>query len=258
MSLRNVKEHSNMDLICLGSSSSGNCYILQNQNEALVIEAGVSLKDVKKAVNFNISKVVGCMVSHEHGDHAKYVKDFLKARINVWMSEETLRNVKYDKSDFLPFFAESGSKIKIGGFTVLPFGVKHDAAEPLGFLIKHEEIGLLLFITDSFYVPYTFTGLTNIMIECNYRMDLLQEGIQSGRIPNKLRDRTLESHMSIDTCRKALLANDLSKVNNIILLHLSDGNSNAEEFKEDIRLATGKRVHIAEKGLNIKLNKHPF
>lgn len=247
-----------MDLICLGSSSSGNCYILQNQNEALVIEAGVSLKDVKKAVDFNVSKIVGCLVSHEHSDHAKYVKDFLKARINVRMSEGTLRNVKYDESDFLPLFAESGKKFKIGGFTVLPFDVKHDAAEPLGFLIKHPEIGVLLFVTDSYFIPYTFAGLTNIMIEANYRLDLLQQNIDAGRIPAALRTRTLESHMSIDTCRDALLANDLSKVNNIILLHLSDGNSNAEEFKEDIRLATGKRVHIAEKGLNIKLNKHPF
>lgn len=247
-----------MDLICLGSSSSGNGYILQNDTEALVIECGVSLMDVKKAVDFNVSKIVGCLVSHEHGDHAGHVREFLDNRINVWMSEGTLRNVKYDESGFLPLFAESGKKFKIGGFTILPFDVKHDCAEPLGFLIKHPEIGLLLFITDSFYVPYTFAGLTNIMIEANYRLDLLQKNIDAGRIPAALRTRTLESHMSIDTCREALLANDLSKVNNIILLHLSDGNSNANEFKEDIHLATGKRVHVAEKGLNIKLNKHPF
>lgn len=245
-----------MDLICLGSSSSGNCYILQNQNEALVIEAGVSLKEVKKAVDFNVSKIVCALCSHSHNDHSKYVNDFLDARIMVCYSKET-HEAKKPKSKFMPFFVSPATRYHFGGFTIMPFDCKHDVP-CLGFLIKHEEIGLLLFATDTFYVPYTFTGLTNIMIECNYRMDLLQKSIQSGRIQNKLRDRTLESHMSIDTCREALLANDLSKVNNIILLHLSDGNSNAEEFKEDIRLATGKRVHIAEKGLNIKLNKHPF
>lgn len=245
-----------MELTVIGSSSSGNSYVIQNNNEAIVIECGVSLMDVKKAVDFNVSKIVCALCSHSHNDHSKYVNDFLDARIMVCYSKET-HDAKKPKSKFMPFFVSPAVRYHFGGFTIMPFDCKHDAP-CLGFLIKHEEIGLLLFATDTYYLPYTFTGLTNIMIECNYRMDLLQKSIQSGRIPNKLRDRTLEGHMSIDTCRDALLANDLSKVNNIILLHLSDGNSNAEEFKEDIRQATGKRVHIADKGLNIKLNKHPF
>ena len=55
-----------MELTVLSSSSKGNCYILQNDNEALVIEAGVSLLEVKKAVGFNISKIRGVLISHEH------------------------------------------------------------------------------------------------------------------------------------------------------------------------------------------------
>ncbi len=245
-----------MELTVLGSSSSGNCYVLQNGTEALVIECGVSLMEVKKAVNFNISKIVCALCSHSHNDHSKYVNDFLDARIMVCYSRET-HSAKKPKSKFMPFFVEPAVRYHFGGFTIMPFDVKHDVP-CLGFLIKHEEIGLLLFATDTYYLPYTFTGLTNIMIECNYRMDLLQKSIQSGRIPNKLRDRTLESHMSFDTCRDALLANDLSKVNNIVLLHLSDGNSDAEEFKQDIHNATGKRIHIADRGLKINLDKHPF
>lgn len=253
-----VNASSKMELTVLGSSSSGNCYILQNDTEALIIECGVSLREVKKAVNFNVSKIVGCLVSHEHGDHSKCVKDFLKARINVWMSEGTRNNVKYDKSDFLPLLAESGKKFKIGGFTVLPFGVKHDAAEPMGFFINHEETGNVLFVTDSYYIPFTFVNLNNILIECNYRKDLLEANIEAGRIPAALRDRTLQSHMSFDTCKEALLANNLKAVNNIVLIHLSDGNSNAQEFNRDIHKATGKRVHVADKGLKIKLNRTPF
>lgn len=55
-----------MYLKCLGSSSSGNCYILENENEALIIEAGINLSEVKKALNFNISKIRGVLISHEH------------------------------------------------------------------------------------------------------------------------------------------------------------------------------------------------
>lgn len=245
-----------MELTVLGSSSKGNCYVLQNDTEALIIECGVSLMEVKKALDFNIIKVAGALVSHEHGDHAGHVKEFINARIQVFASFGTF--FKSHVSDESITILEYGLKQKIGNFTVLPFEVKHDCAEPMGFLIKHDEIGTLLFATDTYYLPYCFAGLTNIMIEANYRMDLLEKNIESGRIPAKLRDRTLESHMSFDTCLEALQANDLSKVNNIILIHLSDGNSNAVEFRDDIHLATNKTVYVADKGLKIKLNKTPF
>lgn len=243
-----------MELHVLGSSSKGNCYILQNQNEALVIEAGVSLKEVKKAVDFNIKKIVGVIVSHEHGDHAAHVNEFLAARITVCTSRGTSNKI----SGTPTYFLESGTKMQLGNFTILPFDVKHDAAEPLGFVIKHEETGNVLFVTDSYFVPYTFANLNNILIEANYRMDLLQRNIDAGRIPAALLDRTLQSHMSLDTCLEALQANDLRKVNNIVLIHLSDGNSNAEEFKTAVHSATGKTVTVADKGIKMTINKTPF
>ena len=246
-----------MYLTVLGSSSKGNCYILQNETEALVIECGVSFKEVKKAVDFNLKKIVGAIVSHEHGDHAGHVNEFLNARINVFMSEGTTKAVK-SSNRFLPLLLESFKILKVGNFTIMPFDVKHDVEEPVGFLIKHDEIGTLLFVTDSYYIPYCFDGLTNIMIEANYRTDILEANIKAGRIPDALRDRTLESHMSYDTCLEALKANNLTKVNNIILIHLSDDNSNEKEFREGIHRETSKTVYVAAKGLKIKLNKTPF
>ena len=247
-----------MELHILGSSSAGNCYILENSTEALVIECGVPFQEVKKALNFNISKIVGVIVSHEHGDHSKHVDDFLKNRIRVRMSAGTMNALNPKNGNGMMLLAQDGAKFKCGEFTVLPFDVKHDAAEPLGFLINHPETGNVLFATDTYYLPYTFAGLNNILIECNYRLDLLESNIESGRIPPKLRDRTLQSHMSFETCKEALLANDLTKVNNIVLLHLSDGNSHSQEFKDDIYRATQKTVHVADKGMKINFNKQPF
>lgn len=246
-----------MELTVLGSSSKGNCYILQNDTEALVIECGVSLLEVKRALGFNLKKIVGVIVSHEHGDHSKHAQLFLWSRIPVYMSAGTNRSLTI-KGSFLPFLIESGVKKQLGNFTVLPFDVKHDAAEPLGFLISHPETGTILFATDTYYLPYNFAGLNNILIEANYRKDLLEANIQAARIPPALRDRTLQSHMSLDTCIEALQANDLSKVNNIVLIHLSDGNSNSVEFKDEVRRVTGKTVHIADKGMKIQFNKQPF
>ncbi len=246
-----------MILSILGSSSDGNCYIIQNETEALVIECGVSFKEVKKALDFNISKVVGALVSHEHGDHADYINHFLESRIQVYMSAGTLSKLNL-KSKFLPMLLTSGNKIKIGNFTVVPFKVKHDAAEPLGFYINHPDTGNVLFATDTYFLPNRFANLNNVLIEANYRTDLLKKNIEAGRVPSLLRDRTLQSHMSFETCKEALLANDLSQVNNIILIHLSNGNSNAAEFQADMQAATGKTIHIADSGMKIPFNKHPF
>lgn len=61
-----MKGGSEMKLKVLGSSSKGNCYLLESDKEVLIIELGISFKEIKKALNFDISKVVGALVTHEH------------------------------------------------------------------------------------------------------------------------------------------------------------------------------------------------
>lgn len=247
-----------MDLKILGSSSAGNCYVFDNGKEALVVECGISFKEVQKALKFDINRISGAIVSHEHGDHAKYVSKFLEARVPVYMSTGTMHKVIGKCEGYLPLLIEAGAETRIGTFVVLPFNVQHDAAEPLGFLIFHPEMGTVLFATDTYYLEYTFNGLNNILLECNYKLEILESNIAAGRIPAKLRDRTIKSHCSLQTCKEILQANDLSLVNNIVLIHLSDGNSNATEFQRDVQEATGKTVHIANKGMTLKFNKTPF
>ena len=81
-----------MKLKCLGSGSSGNCYILENDAEALIIEAGVPFMEVKKSLNFNIRKIKAVIISHEHGDHRKYCYEYVRAGIPVF---EPYRNDGY-------------------------------------------------------------------------------------------------------------------------------------------------------------------
>ena len=244
-----------MKLICLGSSSKGNCYILESEKEALIIECGIPLREVKKTLNFNVGKIVAAIISHEHGDHAAYINDFTKATIDVYCSRGTAMNFNVHHRLHR---INAGSLIHIGEFKVLPFDVRHDAAEPLGFLINHPESGNVLFLTDSFYSEFTFKDLNNIILEVNYDKDILEENIISGRLNKKIKNRIITSHMSLDTAKELLAANDLSKVNNIILIHLSDGNSHAVNFKKDIESATGKTITVADSGTEILLNKTPF
>lgn len=246
-----------MELIVLGSNSAGNCYILQDGTEALVIECGVPFLGVKQALNYNIRKIVGVLVTHEHGDHAAYADEYLRNRIDVWMSQGTAERLNTNRH-FPPSILKALVPQKIGNFNILPFDVQHDAKEPFGFLINHAETGNVLFVTDSFYVKYKFKNLHNILIECNYSMDILRKNVLSERIPDLLVNRTLKSHMSYATCVDTLKANDLTEVNNVVLIHLSDTNSNAAAFQKGIEEATGKTVTVAVKGLKLTLNKAPF
>lgn len=246
-----------MELKILGSSSAGNCYVFDNGKEALVVECGIAFNKVKEAVNFDISRIVGAIVSHEHGDHAKMVGKFLDALIPVYTSNGTAQSLGLSGNHLLHKMVKDGV-YNVGSFKVYAFTTQHDAAEPFGFLIYHEEMGTVLFATDTYYLEYTFNGLNNILLECNYKLEILESNIAAGRIPAKLRDRTIKSHCSLKTCKEILQANDLSLVNNIVLIHLSDGNSNATEFQRDVQEATGKTVHIANKGMTLKFNKTPF
>lgn len=248
-----------MKLRVLGSSSSGNCYLLQSETtgEVLALEAGIRFDRVKHALDFDIGRIVGCCITHEHGDHAKYARDFLQAYIPVYMSVGTCQALSLQRYQHL-YTLKPMQQQRAGSFLVMPFPVQHDATEPFGWLINHPECGNVLFATDTYYLRYRFSGLSNILIECNYRLDILRENMRAGRIDHKRYERTVKSHMSYGTCRSTLLANDLSKVNNIILIHLSADNSNAADFVQGIREATGKNVVAATPGLDINFNKTPF
>lgn len=247
-----------MRLKVLGSSSAGNCYILENEQDALLIECGVNMKEIKKGLDFNLAKVSGCIISHEDGDHSKSVKDVMFSGITVYATfgtHEAMGTAGYHRArPVVPGYA-----CTIGNFSVLPFKIKHDAKDPVGYIIRHDEIGNTLFLTDTYYVEHTFPGLNNIIVEANYCKDILDANMQSGKIDKALRNRILESHMSIQTCQELLKANDLSGVNNIVLIHLSNDNSNAEQFHNKVRWQTGKTVHIANKGMVIEnFNRTPF
>lgn len=247
-----------MKLKVINSNSKGNCYVLQdNTGEILLIECGVAIDKIKQAVNFNLNDIAGCILSHEHLDHCKSAKDLSKYGVRIYTSDGTKNALRFaDKKPIVSVVAMK--KYKIGNYTVMPFDVKHDCAEPFGYLIQHPEMGLTLFMTDTYYCEYSFTGLNNIIIEANYCEDIIDKKLSAFKTTGFVRDRVLQSHMSIQTCIKTLQSYNLKHVNNIVIIHLSDSNSSEFEFRERVRSATGCIVHIADKGMEINFDKTPF
>ncbi|WP_417444607.1 hypothetical protein [Joostella sp.] len=152
---------------------------------------------------------------------------------------------------------QSGTSFSAGSFKIMPFDVKHDVPT-VGFFINHPECGNTLFLTDTFYCPYTFKGLNNIIVESNFSREIIDRKVKAGASPEFLRNRILKSHLSLEYCKELLQANDLSKVNNICLIHLSDSNSNEKQFQKEVAELTGKNVSVANNGMEIEFNKEPF
>jgi len=246
-----------MNLKIIGTGSRGNAYLLENEEEALLIECGVSITEIKKSLDFNLNKVVGCIVTHNHLDHAKSMLEVTRCGIDVYSSKGTLK----DRCCFnLPRakVIKPRETFRVGNFKVMPFDVKHDAIEPLGFLIEHPDCGKTLFLTDTYFCEYTFRGLHNVIIEANYSKEIIDRkyGPESGK--EFLRNRILQSHFSLANCKDMLSANDLSQTNNIVLIHLSDSNSDEAQFKKEVEELTGKNVTVANNGMIIPFNKTPF
>lgn len=242
-----------MKLTTLGTGSSGNSYLLKPENgQSLIIDCGVNFKKVKEAINFDINSICGAIQTHSHGDHSKFTKDFVNAGINVYMSSQNQKEIKIKSHRIINI--EDNKQFHIGDFKIMPFEVNHDVY-CFGFLIHHPECGTTLYLTDTSYSNYVFKGLNNLIIECNHSEHILENKLHGKEF---LRDRIIGSHMSLETLLELLGKNDLSKVNNILLIHLSDSNSNAIEFKNEVRKATNCNVIVAEANQTIEFNKTPF
>lgn len=238
----------------IGTGSKGNAYLLETEQEALLIECGVKIKDIVRAIDFDVSKIVGCIVTHEHLDHSKSLIDVLKLGINTYISESIKKAFSSKLVGRLPFLYEPKISFDCGGFKVMPFEVKHDVP-CVGFLIYHVECGKTLFLTDTYYCKYVFSGLNNIIIEANYSKKIIDEKLSDMMF---LRNRILKSHFSLENCISMLKSNDLTSVNNIVLIHLSDSNSDEVMFQNEVEKATGHKVFVAKNNLEIEFNKTAF
>mgnify|MGYP000400680073 CR=1 FL=1 len=224
------------------SGSSGNCYKISDGRTPLLLECGIPYKEIQKNLKFRVSEIAGCLVSHEHQDHCKAVRDLMKAGIDCYMSQGTTDTLKV--TGHRVNIIKAKQQFRIGTWTILPFETQHDAAEPLGFLLANQDGEKCLYLSDTMYCKYRFHGLTHIAVECNYSLDILRANIEAGLVEPALKSRILKSHFSLENVKEFLKANDLSKVQEIWLLHLSDGNSDAERFKREIQELTGKMVFI--------------
>jgi len=240
-----------MNLKVLGTGSKGNCYLFTDNNgESIMIECGVPWKEILKGIDFDPSNLLACFISHGHGDHSKSHKYVADLGVDIYCSKECGEQINAYHFVIL----ENNMHYRLGDYIVNSFDLKHDVPCK-GFTISHPECGNIVFITDTIYSPYRFENVNHFLIEANYCEEHIKNSVKN----DWLRNRIVNSHMSIQNCVDFIKLNDNSNLYTVILTHLSDSNSIEHEFidavKKDHSLT---EVYAANNGFEINLSNNPF
>ena len=226
----------------LASGSKGNCYLLTYNEQTLILDCGIGIKEIKKGLNFNLSNVVGVLVSHEHLDHSKSVADLRNMGITVFAPYE-LGNVKK-------------VYMRVGHFEITTFDLPHDETWNNGFLIKAGN-QKILYMTDFEYCEYVFSKykVNHVLIECNYQSKYVERELINY-------EHKIRGHCELNTCKEFIAVNETNELRTVLLLHMGIETCDFEECVEEIKKVTQNDVCVdyARKGLEMELreSKCPF
>ncbi len=229
-----------MDIKILGSGSSGNCYILTENQKSIMIDPGLPIKEIRKKTPFNLATLDACLISHEHTDHTASLYDIAKLGVKCVGSPGTLCNFEKlnGSSKPVPPLTEEN----INGWRILPFETKHDSIEPTGFLILSPSGKKIMYATDTAYIKYRFEGVHHYIVEANYKEEWLEENEE---ISDQLKSRIRWSHFEIENVKDFFKAQDLTKTESIHLIHLSDYNAEPRAFRTEIEALTGINTYVS-------------
>lgn len=229
-----------MKLKCLGSGSSGNCYLLTADNgETLLLDAGLTIMDIKRGLNWNVKCVVGAICTHAHKDHSLSVSDLEHMGIPVFKPYESLEPME---------IGFTGGQIMAFDLTTLDGKWTHTNADGTecpcyGFLITHPEIGKLLYITDTEFCKWRFADVNHILISCNYQKKYIDDENVAKR------NHVFRGHMELGTVKDFVMANKTDSLQNVILCHLSRDNAVPSECVAEVKkIAPMAYVDVAQGG----------
>lgn len=216
----------------LNSGSNGNCYYVGNETTAVLIDAGISCREIEirmKKCGLNIQLVKAIFISHEHSDHIKGVSVFAnRYKVPVYITPSTAKNgPKLIKHISKPFYAHQ--PIQIESLSVIPFNKEHDAADPHSFVVSDNGINIAV-ITDigvvCNQVSHYFQQCHAAFLESNYDETLLETGRYSQILKDRIRGG--KGHISNKQAVKLLDEYSAPHLSLVLLSHLSAENNSPE------------------------------
>ena len=222
-----------VEICAIASGSNGNCYYIGNENEAVLIDAGISHRQFlirMEEKQLDVSKVKAIFISHEHIDHVRGARViFKKLNIPIYFTKKTLENT-HDNSKPLEYnFFESDMPILIGEIEVHPFTKNHDAIEPCSFRVinNNVHVGVLTDIGKPCQNVIAHVKQCDaLFIEANYDEKMLWHGAYPAYL--KKRVASDDGHLSNEQACKLVADHSNGKLKYIFLSHLSAQNNTRE------------------------------
>lgn len=220
-----------LKIASLNSGSNGNCYYIANENEAVLVDVGISCREIERRmlrIGLNMQKVKAIFISHEHIDHVRGVEGTSRRyKIPVYISEGTLRNsqIKVDAELIRSF--EAHTAVGVGELSVTGFGKRHDAADPYSFVVEGNgvTIGVLTDIGSACENVTTYFKCCHAaFLEANYDEQMLM----NGRYPAFLKQRIAgdHGHLSNQQALDLFLNHKAGYMSLVLPSHLSRDNNN--------------------------------
>lgn len=218
----------NLTVCVLGSGSRGNAIYVASETTRLLIDAGLSAKQVAlrlAQIGVEPESIDGICVSHEHTDHIQGIRVLQKRHgIPVYANAGTLGGIMRTPKghEVTAKVFQTGAPFEIGNITIEPFSVPHDAYEPVGFRLQTQatHVGI---VTDlgmaTNLVRQKLTGCHALIIESNHDEDLLQEAIRPWSLKQRIRGR--QGHLSNIAAARLIAESATDALEHVFLSHLS-------------------------------------
>lgn len=242
-----------MFICSLNSGSNANCYYLGNQDEAILIDGGLSCRETVKRLNrigLSIKKVKAIFVTHEHGDHIHGVSGLSKKyQLPVYITPQTLQNGRLQVREDLIFRIKSHETVTIGNISITAFPKLHDASDPQSFIVECLKVRVGVFTdigTPCEHVIRHFQQCHAAFLEANYDEDMLTNGSYPFHLKNRIRGDY--GHLSNDQALQLFARYRPAFMSHLFLSHLSrDNNSPKIVRKVFTRIAGGTKIVIASR-----------
>ncbi len=237
-----VEESMSLRFCSLASGSSGNCYLVQTDTTAVIIDAGISGKKVREGLEQTGADVIvsGLLITHEHVDHVKSVSTLAKKipQMNIYATRGTWDNMTHTVPEDQRRILTAGDRFMLGDLEIRAFHISHDAAQPVGYTIRHDEKQITI-VTDTGCYSEEILGEAEgadiLVLEANHDVDMLR----IGKYPWFLKQRVLSDvgHLSNEAAGRCLV--ELLKRNEkqrcVCLAHLSRENNFPEMAYQTVK-----------------------
>lgn len=234
-----------LKFLSLGSGSSGNCYVLFTDNTCLMIDAGISMRTVKKhlkGLGLNLNAIDAILITHDHADHIKAVGNISNEFDKPVYATETVhkgisRNycVTSKLNEAHVRYVQKGEPAEIGDFRITPFEVPHDSSDCVGYRIEAGETVFCL-ITDVGHITETLQhqvkDVEYLVLEANYDEDMLMMGNYPAYLKGRIKGG--KGHLSNKDSAKLIAENASPKLKHVWLCHISEENNHPELARKTV------------------------